>query len=600
MTETLTLITERVDDIPLLLAQMQKLEMAQLIDTHFSAHGNRKGLSYGALTCVWLTHIISQADHRMNQVRQWAAQRSNILQILMPTAFDKNSTELAKNSCCIETDFTDDRLADLLKVLSDDTKWELLEADLNAKSIAVYDLPTEVVRLDATTVCLDTDPEGLFALGHSKDHRPDVPQVKIMTATLDPLSMPLLTHIVAGNSADDPLYLPAVEQVRKSVGKLGLLYVGDCKMAAKATRAGIASGMDFYLCPLSQTQMPAEELAARLKPVLTGQQSLVSGQQSLVSIERLDKSGQLEILGEGFEWNEGQQVGDLCWQERRLLVRSTAFAKAAERGLQTRLESAQAKIAQLSERGKGKRCPKDGHGAQEAVNAILSHYKLDGLLSVTISENTHETTVRGYGGNPDRLESNIQVEIVCHIESSVIESHVASLGWRVYVTNAPIKLLSLNTCILLYREEYRVEQSFGRLKGHPLSISPLYVNREDHVKGMIRLLALGLRLLGLLEFAVRRRLSELSDPVTGAPQPLLGLYAGNPKRGTLQPTAESLLKAFKEISLTLVNHSDQVLRHVTALNLLQQRILELLDSWPEVYTRLLDQSVLLPLKMSEP
>ena len=586
MAETLTLVVERVDDIPLLLAQMQKLEMAQKIDKHLPSHGNRKGLSYGQLACVWLTHIISQADHRMNQVRQWATQRSNTLQTLMPIAFAQSST-------WVETDFTDDRLADLLKALSDDTKWDLLEADLNSKSIAVYDLPTDVVRLDATTVCVDTDPEGLFALGHSKDHRPDVAQVKIMMATLDPLSMPLLTHVVAGNSADDPLYLPAVEQVRKSVDKTGLLFVGDCKMAAKATRAGIAQGADFYLCPLAQTQMSPEQLSQRLRPVLTGQ-------QTLSSIERLDKNGQIEILGEGYEWSESQQLEDFCWEERRLLVRSDAFAKAAERGLQTRLESAQAKISQLSERGRGKRSPKNGLAAKESVNSIVSHYKLDGLLNVTITEHLHETTVRSYGNNPNRLESSTQVEIICDINSSAVESHISSFGWRVYVTNASMDRLSFNKCILLYREEYRVEQSFSRLKGHPLSISPLYVSREDHVKGMIRLLALGLRLLGLLEFAVRRRLSELLDPVTGAPQPLLGLYAGNPKRGTLQPTAESLLKAFKEISLTLINHSGQVLRHLTALNLLQERILDLLDSLPETYIRLVEQSVLLPQKMSEP
>uniref|UniRef100_UPI003750F0D0 IS1634 family transposase n=1 Tax=Armatimonas sp. TaxID=1872638 RepID=UPI003750F0D0 len=424
MAETLTLITERVDDIPLLLAQMQKLEMAQKIDQHLPAHGNRKGLSYGALACVWLTHIISQADHRMNQLQQWAAQRTSILQSLMPTVSAQGST-CVENGTCVETDFTDDRLADLLKALSDDTKWNLLEADLNSKSIAVYDLPTEVVRLDATTVSLDTDPEGLFALGHSKDHRPDVAQVKIMMATLDPLSMPLLTHIVAGNSADDPLYLPAVEQVRKSVDKRGLLFVGDCKMAAKATRAGIASGADFYLCPLAQTQMSPEQLSQRLKPVL-------SGEQTLLSIERVDTKGQIEILGEGYEWTESQQLGDFCWQERRLLVRSDAFAHAAERGLQTRLASAQSKISQLSDRGRGKRFPKDSLSAQEAVNAIVSHYKLDGLLIVTISETLQENSVRGYGGNPERIESNIQVSISCHVDASTLKSHISSLGWRVY------------------------------------------------------------------------------------------------------------------------------------------------------------------------
>ena len=42
-----------------------------------------------------------------------------------------------------------------------------------------------------------------------------------------------------------------------------------------------------------------------------------------------------------------------------------------------------------------------------------------------------------------------------------------------------------------------MEHSFGRLKGHPLSLSPMYLQREDHIKGLIRLLSIGLRLLTL-------------------------------------------------------------------------------------------------------
>jgi transposase len=43
-------------------------------------------------------------------------------------------------------------------------------------------------------------------MGHSKDHRPDLPQVKVIQAVLDPLAMPLVTDVVAGGRADDPLY----------------------------------------------------------------------------------------------------------------------------------------------------------------------------------------------------------------------------------------------------------------------------------------------------------------------------------------------------------------------------------------------------------
>jgi hypothetical protein len=44
--------------------------------------------------------------------------------------------------------------------------------------------------------------------------------------------LPLTTTVVAGNTADDPLYLPEIAKIRQSAGSRGLTYVGDCKMAA--------------------------------------------------------------------------------------------------------------------------------------------------------------------------------------------------------------------------------------------------------------------------------------------------------------------------------------------------------------------------------
>jgi hypothetical protein len=47
MPEPLTLITERVDDIPLLLAQLERMGVYPLLDEHFPTHGNWVGLSLG-------------------------------------------------------------------------------------------------------------------------------------------------------------------------------------------------------------------------------------------------------------------------------------------------------------------------------------------------------------------------------------------------------------------------------------------------------------------------------------------------------------------------------------------------------------------------
>ena len=66
-------LTERVDDIPLLLAQLRKMQLATLIDDQFPAHGNWRGLSIGHVVVVWLAYILSEGDHRLNHVESWAA-----------------------------------------------------------------------------------------------------------------------------------------------------------------------------------------------------------------------------------------------------------------------------------------------------------------------------------------------------------------------------------------------------------------------------------------------------------------------------------------------------------------------------------------------
>src|SRR2546428_2902033 len=111
-------------------------------------------------------------------------------------------------------------------------------------------------------------------LGHSKDSRPALPQLTIALSTLDPLGLPMTIAAVAGNTADDPLSLPEIAKVRRSVGQTGMTDIGDCKIAALATRADIAAHDDFYLCPLSAKQVSAEELERRLEPVWSGQQPL--------------------------------------------------------------------------------------------------------------------------------------------------------------------------------------------------------------------------------------------------------------------------------------------------------------------------------------
>jgi transposase len=212
MTEPLILTTERVDDIPLLLAHLERMGLQPLLDAYFPTHGNWVGLSLGWVSVLWLTHILSEGDHRLNHVAPWAKQRLHTL---------RECTGQPVHPL----DLSDDRLATVLEALSDDTRWRACEGALNQHALRVYDLQPACVRLDSTSAsgywCVTED--GLFQLGHSKDHRPDLPQVKIMVAALDPLGLPVATDVVPGQRADDPLYIPAITRVREGLGRRGLL-----------------------------------------------------------------------------------------------------------------------------------------------------------------------------------------------------------------------------------------------------------------------------------------------------------------------------------------------------------------------------------------
>ncbi len=565
MNEPLTITTERVDDIALLLAQMQRMGITCLLDAHFPTHGNHQGLSLGMVTTIWLTHILSQADHRMNRVQPWAERRLETLRGCSDASLEVR-------------DLADDRLANVLGHLSDDERWRAFEQDLTGHLVRVYDLHADCVRLDSTTASSygAVSEDGLLQWGHSKDHRPDLPRLKVMLATLDPLGLPLATEVLSGERADDPLYLPAIARVRACLKTVGLLYVGDCKMAALDTRASIQAAGDYYLCPLSALQVPPERLAQQVA-------TLRANSQPLLTVERTGADGQTHQIALGYEDSQtitAQLEGvSSTWTERRLLVRSQAAAVAAETALRARLEQAQMALAALMVRRQGKPVLADRAAVEQAVAETVAHLRVEGLLTVTVSEQVTAQPVRAYRTRPATVRTVRQFTISSEVDPDALASAIEQLGWRVYATNQGADGLSLPQAVEVYRDEYLVERNFGRLKGHPLSLSPMYVERDDHATGLVRLLSIALRVLTLMEFVVRRQLDQ-----EGAA--LAGLYAGNPKRATTHPTTERLLEAFQEITLTLLIEPHQTRRHVTALSPLQQRVLALLGFTPTIYTKL--------------
>jgi transposase len=567
--------TEKVDDVPLLLHLESEMGIGTIINEVVLRHGNREGISVGAQIMVWLSYIISQSDHRMCEVETWAQSQIKMLQTLIPEPISSK-------------DFADDKLADSLKLLNRDEIWAEIETKLAQRIIRVYQLEKAPIRLDSTTCAVYHDSEGkqLIEFGYSKDHRPDLAQFKVMLGSLDPLGLPLATAVVSGAEADDGLYLPTIKTIQRVVGQAGQLYIGDSKMATLATRASIAQGQDYYLLPLPKNQPNTALLADMVHQIKTKQKkaSTIYGSETKTETETTSEPetqrkikkilalgsekeilAQAEIKGETFTWSQ-----------RVLAVYSPTLAQKFRRNLHDRLAKAEQELVALTPAPKrGCRQYQELCPLQADATQIIERYKVKDLLTINYQAQTYTTSSKG---QPSRLRYQITVSR----NSPAIAQERGLLGWRLYATNAPSTSLSLDQAVLLYRNSPLIDHSFSRLKGRPLGLRPLFIQREDHINGLVRLLSLALRILTLAEFLVRQSL-QLSEAS------LAGLYAGNPQRKTAFPSAERLFKAFRGIFLSIISLPDQTIYYLSPLSPLQSHIIALLRLPTSIYNILISE-----------
>jgi transposase len=251
--------------------------------------------------------------------------------------------------------------------------------------------------------------------------------------------------------------------------------------------------------------------------------------------------------------------------------------------LRDRVAQAQAAILALNERKRGKPRPRDLPSLRLLVDAIVARYAVPDLLQVTAHEQIHE--------RPRRPDHDRDVSVTVAVDEAALAQAERRLGWRVYATNAP-PTLGLDQAVLAYREAHLIEGGFRRLKGQPLSLTPLFLQRDDHILGLIRLLSIGVRLLTLVQYVVRQHLAAYGAT-------LAGLAPGNPTRSTARPTTEALLAAFTSLTLTIIATPDRRLLHLTTLSPLHQQILACLHCPAHLYSRFSGPLPQPRLKMSE-
>jgi transposase len=563
---------ERVDDIPLIYGLLERMGIQAIVDSVIQAHGNWQGVSPGWVVTIWLIHILSEQSHLMEPVQLWTRKHLTTLRRLTGQRVD-------------ELDMTDDRLALCLFYLHKRATWTAIEKQLGVRTIRIYGLEAKRLRIDATVGTVSHDPaqHTLFKVGKAKNGLYET-QFKLSLASLDPLGLPIVCDVEAGNRADDPLYIPSYQRAKAVLDSQGVLVVGDSKMSALRTRATIAAGHDYYLTPLAD-QKDAAELLAELIAPWQGREEEATRIFLPEDMPADDRKPDPKLaIAHGFESQRqrscqvaGKQV---TWCERVLVVRSYSYVETMRAALHRRLDKAEAELRALTPpRQRGKQQFEDEKTLLAAIERIAKKRRVQGLFDLSYQREVDERPVRGYAGKPARVERHVRYQLTVTRKAEAIAAAEFQAGWRIYVTNAPLQELALSEAVLAYRDQIIAENVFRRLHGKVLSITPLYVQRDDHAKGLFHLLTIGARLLALGDYLAKRTLAKEGNALTG-------IYTGNPKRGTARPTMERMLQVFEGINLLIFPVQPTPLAYLNELSAVQQRILTLLGLPHSLYTDL--------------
>ena len=557
---------ERVDTIPLINAMLVNMGVEEVIDSIFKPHGNWGGLSYGKLSVLFVTYVLHSLTHRLSSMESWAKEHKTVIEQI-------TGWKLTDKDC------TDDRLCRLVQELGHDMEMIYeYQLQMSPRLVSGYQLPTDVGRYDTTSFNVWHQQKnlqnGLLALGHSKDHRPDLLQYKQGLAVLDPAGIPILSETIPGNSADDPLYFPAWERMVKMIGSPNFLYVADCKAASLETRAGIDHGKGSYLFPLPMTgETPKNIRELVLNPTQTVQD---------ITLTPKSDDEEVRVVGKGFAVNRTLVAcipnGEThSFEEQWMITLSDAHAKRQIQSFIARMEKAINKVSNLK--------PKTDETADcfhARAQKIVDNAKLHDFLHVEVNEAItleKKYVNRGRPGpnSPFKTVEVRTISVQVHRNEAAIEEFKALAGWRIYVTNVPADRMTVNQSTQYYRDEWLVERGFHRFKKGQIPALPLFLRIPERIKGLMLLLTVALQVLTLMEFMARRELAKSNETISG-------LVPGNPKMKTNRPTAERMLSQFHNLNLLIQEERRTVQATLLGgLTMLQKRILLLLRLPEKIY-----------------
>ena len=243
------LASQRLGALPIVDRFLGRVGLQALLERHLPAGDARVALQAATVIGV-LVRNLCVAREPLYGLAEWAGRHDPALLGLGP-----GEAQL----------LNDDRAGRALDQLFDCDRGSLLTA-LMLGVIREFAVDCSQLHNDSTSISLHGDytaadgrqrgakPTVAAALGHSKDHRPELKQFVLELTVSADGAVPVAHRLLDGNVTDDRTHIATWDGLVALVGRADFLYVADCKLATRENMAHIHSHRGRFLSILPRSR----------------------------------------------------------------------------------------------------------------------------------------------------------------------------------------------------------------------------------------------------------------------------------------------------------------------------------------------------------
>jgi transposase len=549
------LATQRLGALPIIDHFLERIGLRELLERHLPA-GDQRVMLPAAVAIGLLVRNLCVAREPLYGLAEWAERH------------DPGLLGLGVGETAL---LNDDRVGRSLDQLFDADRGSLL-CELMLGVIAEFEVDCSQLHNDSTSITVHGDytaadgrarggqPTVCAALGHSKDHRPDLKQfVLTLTVSADG-AVPIAHRLLDGNTNDDQTHIATWDGLVKLVGTPGFLYVADCKLATREQMSHIDShhGRFLSILPRSRSEDPQIRAWAQTHPFEFTEAARRPG-------KRKGDSDQVYWTAPApIPSSEGHRI---VWVRSSQKQACDAEARRAriERGMQA-LEGVQARLASPRSRLKTRLA------AEQAAQDALTGAGSERWLSFQITETEQDSfrqEKRGRPGEQTRYRKSTKTifTLTFTVNDQQVAYDAATDGQFPLVTND--HQLTDPELLAAYRYQPNLEKRHHQLKT-VLSAAPVELKSPSRIEGLACCEFIALLTQCLIE-------RELRTAMTRERVSELALY--HEGRTSKTPTAARVFDLFAEATRHhLTSHNGEIVQvFEPELTDLQRQILTLLD-----------------------